>query len=359
VGDVSVRFLLGGESRIRQLASLQEPGGVINVNFVDLKPNVALSASREIMIPSVASIDVAGTMQAGRFLYSLLAVILFIGSNHRAEGAVLLQSEEVTISGEPSLKSETVFLHSIFPEIMKDLRNALPWELRARPRITLTSDPRLFEQITGSRFITAFALPSQQLVAMLIQAGKTTRPALRGTLTHELCHLILHENIERSLLPKWLDEGVCQWVSGSLGEILSGDSVNRNDVEIGRRAIPLRELSDQFPREGEALLLAYAGSRSFVEYLAHRWGVEGLHGILRRLQEGHAVATAVDISLGLTLEDLEGEWLETLRGGRAWLSWLGRHFYDLLFFATALLTVLAAVRLVLRRRTRLAEMEDE
>ncbi len=316
-------------------------------------------AVSELMIPSFASIEVADSKKAPKFLLGLAAVMLLIVAGQPSEGAVLFQSEDVTIMGELSLKAEAQLLHMVFPEIRRDLHNALPWGLRSKPRITLTSNPELFERITGSPMISAFAVPSEQFVAMVIQPGRTTRATLRGTLTHELCHLLLHENIEDSILPKWLDEGVCQWVSGSLGEILSGAAVNRNDLEIGRQAIPLRELSERFPREGEALLLAYAESRSFVEYLVLRSGVEGLHGVLHRLKEGNAVEEAVKVSLGSSLDLLEAEWLESLQGRWAWFSWLGRHFYDLLFFTMALLAVLGAVRLLVKRRARLAEMEEE
>jgi hypothetical protein len=294
-----------------------------------------------------------------RFTGFLLAVILAFWGLERPQGAVLVQNGRVTISGDPSLKAEADFLYSTIPAIRHDLQNALSWELRSETRIALTSNPKLFEQITGSPLFSAFAVPSQQLVAMFIQPGKTTPALLRGTLTHELCHLLLHENIEDSLLPKWLDEGICQWVSGSLGEILSGSAVNQNDLEIGRRAIPIRELSDRFPHQGDALLLAYAQSRSFVEYLVRRFGAGGLHRILHGLKEGSAVEMAVGAALGSSLEQLEEEWLETLHGRSAWLSWFGRHFYDLLFFAIALLTVLAAARLLVKRRARFAEMEDE
>jgi hypothetical protein len=286
-------------------------------------------------------------------------MLLIGGAAQSPEGAALVQNGDVTITGELSLKAEAQYLHRVFPEIGRDLRNALPWRLCSGVRIALTSNPELFEQITGSPWISAFAVPSEQFVAMVVQPGRTTSATLRGTLTHELCHLLLHENIEDSVLPRWLDEGVCQWVSGSLGEILSGAAVNRNDLEIGRQAIPLGELAERFPREGEALLLAYAESRSFVEYLVQRSGVEGLHGVLHRLSEGTAVDEAVKVSFGSSLDRLEAEWLQSLQGRWAWLSWFGRHFYDLLFFTMALLAVLAAVRLLVKRRARLAEMEEE
>jgi hypothetical protein len=295
---------------------------------------------------------------ATRLLMILVVALLGLGWLQSARGAALVQTADIEIMGAPSLRREAETLLVVFPEIREDLHRATGWELRSRPRVYLTSDPKLFERMTGSRFISAFAVPADFLVAMLVDGPRSNPALMRGILTHELCHLLLHENVEDALLPKWLDEGLCQWVSGSLGEMLSGAAVNRIDLDLAGRAIPLRELSARFPPDGDGLLLAYAVSRSFVEYLVGRFGVEGLHGVLYRLKDGSPVEESVLLSLDSSLEHLEEEWLETLRGGAAWLSWLSRHFYDLLFFTMALLAAAAAMRLVVRRRRRLAEMED-
>lgn len=291
-------------------------------------------------------------------LIFFVAILVFSGPA-RSAVEVLIQGDAATIMGSPTLKWEAETLHAVLPEIEEDLRRALGWELREKPRIVLTADPELFEKMTGSRYISAFAMPREYLVAMVIQPARSNPALMRGTLTHELCHLILHENIGEPFLPRWLDEGVCQWVSGSLGEILSGAGVNRNDLEIGRHAVPIRELSVRFPQDGDGLLLAYAESRGFVQYLVNRFGVEGLQGLLHRLKDGIPVDEAMGMALGSSLELLEEDWLQTLRGRRAWLSWLGRHFYDLLFFTAALLTAMAGLRLLVRKRARMTEMEDE
>lgn len=293
-----------------------------------------------------------------RFLTGLLAAALGLGWLPNALGGSLIQTGDIEILGAPSLRKDAENLLMVFPEIREDLRRATGWELQSAPRVYLTSDAELFGRMTGSRLISAFAVPADSIVTMLVDAPRSNPALMRGILTHELCHLLLHENIEDGLLPKWLDEGVCQWVSGSLGEILSGAAVNRLDLDLTGRVIPLGEISARFPPEGEGLLFAYAVSRSFVEYLVGRFGVEGLQGVLRGLKEGSPVEAAVAAALGLPLEQVEQEWLETLRGGAAWLSWFSRHFYDLLFFSMALLTAAAALRLVLKRRRRLAEMDE-
>jgi hypothetical protein len=294
----------------------------------------------------------------GRLLPALALALLFLNWPSPAGGAVLVESDGIEVQGASSLAGEAESLLRIFPEIRADLHRATGWELRSRPRVVLTSDARLFERMTGSRFISAFAVPSDGVVAMLVGGARSNPALMRGILTHELCHLLLHENIEDGRLPRWLDEGVCQWVSGSLGEILSGASVNRIDLDVAGRAIPLAELAVDLPGDDREMVLAYAVSRGFVEYLVDRFGVDGLQRLLGRLKEGDGLEEAMTLSLGSSLADLEAGWLQTLRSGGAWLSWASRHFYDLLFFTMAFLTILAAVRLMVRRKSRLAEMEE-
>jgi len=56
---------------------------------------------------------------------------------------------------------------------------------------------------------------------------------------------------------------------------------------------------------------------------------------------------------------LQQEWLEDIHKGNAWLIWATQHLYEIVFFIGALLTVLAFVRLAIRKRDYSAEHEDE
>ncbi|MFQ5543878.1 MAG: peptidase MA family metallohydrolase, partial [Nitrospiria bacterium] len=146
--------------------------------------------------------------------------------------------------------------------------------------------------MTGHKLVVAFALPQKNII--VIDTSKmTTHPfSLAITLKHELAHLLLHHQIESKKLPKWFDEGIAQWVSGGIAEILM-----RRDDRILRKAslsgklIPLDELTRIFPQEEIRLLLAYEESKNFIEYIEQEFGVNGLRQVLTHLKDGENIET--------------------------------------------------------------------
>jgi len=96
---------------------------------------------------------------------------------------------------------------------------AHPWPIGFHTTYVLLTEGGL-EQMAGTRRIVALAIPAQNLI--LLDLSKMARHTfvLETTMKHELCHLLLHSYIHGTLLPKWLDEGVCQWASNGMAEII-------------------------------------------------------------------------------------------------------------------------------------------
>jgi hypothetical protein len=250
-------------------------------------------------------------------------------------------------------------LQKAYPGIKIDIETALGWKLLSQPKVLLIADREVFEKMTGSPFISAFAVPSQHLIVMLVSSESSHQYVLNETFKHELCHLLLHDHISEVLLPRWLDEGICQWVSGSLGEIVMGRGVAAWGMDIARHPIPLEQLTERFPQDKGKLLLAYEQSRRFVEYLTAHYGKQSLLAILQHLKQGDDIDRAVLATLSKSLKSLHQEWLEEFRNRNVWFIWASQHLYEILFFLGAILTVLAFVRLAIRKRDYSAEHEDE
>jgi hypothetical protein len=197
-------------------------------------------------------------------------------------------------------------------------------------------------------------------MAVLNLSAIAARPYMLGeTLKHELCHLLLHENIPQADLPKWLDEGVCQWVTGSLGEVLIGvRDYGTATAELNRRPFPLRQISRSFPGDRQGILLAYEESRSFVDYISSRYGTRSLLAILEHLKDGRGLEAAFERSLSKSVETVEGDWREHVGRSLLWIVWVSQYMYELIFFFTALLALTAFLK-IRRRRRRFAEEEDE
>lgn len=275
-----------------------------------------------------------------------------------AQPNLLMEGEGISFYGESQLLGEARVLMAACPVARAKIEKALGWELKSRPHVLLIGNREAFRQMTGNPLVTAFADPEANLIAIHVSPAARNPYVLQETFIHELCHLLLHEQIGGASLPRWLDEGICQWVSGSLGEIAAGEALDTSGISIARHPIPMIALEDRFPDSGDPMLRAYAQSRSLLEYVVSRYGKEGLQGILHRLKEGQRVDQAIGLALGISYGDLELEWLRHIRGRSVWLIWITQHLYDILFFVGAVLTIIASARLWAKKRRRDAEDYD-
>ncbi|MCK5507068.1 MAG: hypothetical protein KAI50_00920, partial [Desulfobacterales bacterium] len=146
----------------------------------------------------------------------------------------------------------------------------------------------------------------------------------------------------------WLDEGVAQWVSDGIAEIIMD---RRQPILTGvaftKNYIPINELAEKFPQNKQALLLAYEESKSFVEYIIRRFGSDGLLKILSNLKAGDEINPAIEKSISISLYELEKRWHEHLSSNRLiwWLVYLSNNLYGILFFLAAMITILAFIKL--------------
>jgi hypothetical protein len=247
----------------------------------------------------------------------------------------------------------------LYPTVQADLLRLIPWPIDFSPTFVLLKEGEL-EEMAGTRLVAAVAILERDLV--LLDLPKMSRHAfvLETTMKHELCHLLLHHYIKESALPKWLDEGVCQWVSNGMAEIIMDRKVSYlNEAVLAGKVFSLRELSERFPGDDRSLILAYEQSQSIVTYISERYGTEKLLLLLTRLRDGKALQEAGKESLGIGMPELEANWRRSLKKEHTWLVYVSIHIYEILFFAAALLTVGGFIRLIRRRKSKSGNEEED
>ncbi len=198
--------------------------------------------------------------------------------------------------------------------------------------------------------MAAFALPRKNLI--LLDHGEIGDRPLRidMVLKHELCHLVLHHQIGEAL-PKWLDEGVCQWAGGGVAGIITGSTESvLPRAALLNRLIPFQELEARFPDDTDRLILAYEQSRSLVDFIALTYGRERLLLLLRDLGAGTAWQGAFSRSLGAPSDEIESKWREYVLGRSRWVYIAARHSHEMIFLGAALLTIFASIRILLSRK---------
>jgi hypothetical protein len=277
-----------------------------------------------------------------------------------AEQPAVLQTEEITIIYEKPLQGAAQNIARLFPQLRLELADFFGWNFDINPRVVLVSQNRKFQSLSGNKYIVAFAIPNRDLI-VIDHTRMNIRPfTLETTLKHELCHVLLHRYVNNRHLPKWLDEGVCQWISDGVGELYVDKGWSGLDGAVmAGRIIPFKRLSHSFPRDRASLTLAYEQSKSLIDYLDRRYGADAILEILDFLKTGESIDYAVMGSLGVSLEQLETEWLEQLETTPRWLIFLASHIYAILFFIAALLTLFGFIRLLVKRRRIYREWEED
>jgi len=262
-----------------------------------------------------------------------------------------LGDESVIVWFDSPLQNSAREVLKVYPAIRVELMTDLGWRTAFRPEIVLIKDSASFRRVADSDLVTALAIPQQDII-MIDSSKINDQPFALGTmLKHELCHLELHHHIAESNLPRWFDEGICQWVTGGLSEIMTENnhSVLREAV-LSNRLISIEGLAERFPTDGRDLLLAYDESRSIVEYIEKQFGASGVRRILEQMSRGDTLENAVRKSILISLDELEKRWKSSVSQETSWFSYIGYNLYEILFLFAALVSIYGFFVLLKKKR---------
>lgn len=288
-------------------------------------------------------------------ILSLIILIFTISGTPYAQRAQL-ETKEIIIIFNDILSNVAENTAQIYPSIKVDLEETLGWKIDFKPGIVLIEDNNLFQSIAGSKLVVAYALPDKDIMVIDYSRMTTDPFTIESTIKHELCHLLLHEMIGSENLPRWLDEGVAQWVSGGLADIVMEKRSILDEAFRQNRMIKLKYLSEGFPHDGNQLMLAYAESKSFIEYIAREKGIKGILDLLNRLKDGDDIDSAIIKTFSVSFDELEEGWHDYLDKSNIWMRILINNLYEILFFLAALSLVFGFFRAW--RKKRQYEEED-
>jgi hypothetical protein len=291
--------------------------------------------------------------------FVLSIVFLALSASFLSAETGSIQTGAANIVFEKPLMPVAREIAGIYPAVSSELSGTFRWEIDFRPDIVLAKDRDTFRKMVGSDSILAFAVPERNLIVLDTSRVYTKPFTLRTTLKHELCHLVLHRNIHGDRLPRWLDEGICQWASGGIAELMVEDPDKAlAQAAASDRLIPLREL-ERFPDDEKFLLLSYEESRSFVEYLISRFGEDEFLQAVGHYKEGNSLDEALQKSFSMGLDDLERDWQSRMKRKYTWFYYLSSNLYTILFVFAALVTVYGFIRLLHKKRAYKDEEAEE
>jgi hypothetical protein len=303
-----------------------------------------------------------GKMDYRHFLYntaSILPVValLFITPLYAQELSTI-QKNGVNILFDEHIRPAAEEAVELYPFIKRDLERIMLWEVNFMPTVILIKDNTTFQMMAGNGLIVAYAVPYRDLMVINYARIKTEPFSLEAIMKHELCHLLLHKNIKDQNLPVWLDEGIAQWVSGGLADIIIDRYSVLDDAVLSNRLIRLKYIEEGFPDDGRRLTLAYAESKSLIDYIISDYGPDGLLRLLDYLKDGDGINSAVQKAYAISFDELEKRWYDRLKKRATILTFLINNLYEILFFLSALLLIYGFIRVIIKKRS-YKEDEDE
>lgn len=262
---------------------------------------------------------------------------------------VSIRSDQTLIIFETPLHSLAVEMQAIYPGIKSDLEKLTGWEIDFKPTFLLLTHGN-FLSMTDTKNVVAFAVGRDYRIVIDSSRMNVNPFTLSATAKHELAHLLLHHKINRTLLPRWLDEGFAQWASDGISEIITGNRTLLASALIQRNLIPLNEIAHHFPENETYMILAYEQSKSLVEFIHREFGAATVLKILHHMADGDSIDDAVRANLSIPLDELERLWNKDLRSRKLWFYYLSTYLYAILFFLASVLAVIGFIRYKMKRK---------
>ncbi len=248
----------------------------------------------------------------------LLIFVLLPGVRHAAaEKRPFVKTEGATIYYDSALREIAEAVRAAYPALKADVEKKVRWKMKARPSIFLLDDETTFEKMGGDAMIAAFVLIGKNRIVVNL-ASFNQFILLERTLRHELCHVLLHENI-RGNLPDWLEEGICEW-AGDPGKASPADVLQEpfRAFELHKGGVPLSRLK-QFKGSGTGLGVAYNQGADFIRFIVAQYGEEAIPRILAALRQGKSPEQAFLAGLSKPLPLVETEWRNRIAHTARWL----------------------------------------
>ncbi len=288
------------------------------------------------------------------FIFSL--IVSFSIPAHAVEFEII-KTHDVTIKYEKGLSGVSNEIGSLIPSLKEETEKRIGLPINFPFDIIIYRDRKTFRRLVNNDMIAAFAIPGQDLIVLDYSQFRSDLLTLKQIIMHEICHLLLHKNIAGNNLPRWFDEGVSQWVSGGINEIVYPQSTDALKMAfIKGTLLSFSTMSEALPSDPADLILSYEQGKSMVDYIGQRFGTDSIKGIIARLSSGAGFYDAVNDELGADFTEIEKKWRRDKGEHQyTWLAYFSDHIYLILFFIAAFLTIYGFIRL----KKRMRDYQDE
>lgn len=164
----------------------------------------------------------------------------------------------------------------------------------------------------GKGWVGGHAIPETG-VALVAISPEADISEFQTKIPHEVAHLLLYRALgsKYNIQPTWLIEGIASKVE----QYPDPEYKRALDVASEKDTlIPFTKLCKGFPPDSGGAYLAYAQSKSFVNYIYANYGASGLAQLLSTYSDGLDCELGATRALGVSLSQLDVRWRENVLG---------------------------------------------
>ena len=125
-------------------------------------------------------------------------VLLYMFILTASSGAAELEEyhgAEITVRYEAPLKDVAGRIASVYKKTRTDVEAKLGWRLQVDPVVVLMRSNAAFQEMTGNKLVTAFAVAGRNLIVIDYSRMDRVPFDLEDTFKHELAHILLHQRM--------------------------------------------------------------------------------------------------------------------------------------------------------------------
>ena len=230
--------------------------------------------------------------------------------------------------------------------ITQEMINNFGLPLQKPVDVIIASTAEEFQRIQpgGSRVPTwaiGVAYPQQNLIILLSPTVRQRGPIdIIKTFQHEVLHIILGQAFKgKENVPRWLDEGLAmiaanEWSMARLSTMTF--------AVLGRKMIPMQQLTESFPWDPDQAHIAYCQSFYFISFLKGRFGSDLFKTFLQKYTVHKNFQRAIFDTYNVRWEEMEDLWRGYLRLRFSWIPLITSS--TTLWFLATLIFILGYLR---------------
>lgn len=223
----------------------------------------------------------------------------------------------------------TVYYHAADPEAGRAVlteASALQQRLSREYGLTLDQPLRIYAYTREQDYTSALAASRPAEMAIIAGTDRVFVLAPGGTSGMVPALVALRRQVGLAIFMQKTKNPYAEppyWLSQGFASLMGGEEISQaNNQALGQyaqanRLLPLKSLNTRFPASEQEEALAYVESISAVRFIIESYGPEKMRALLAAFKEGNTADDAVKKGLGVTLDQMETRWKNTLKKGTA------------------------------------------